>query len=138
MLMIESLKTNDNVMSKPKADRGRWAEGLGLKDLTKEKADVVFHAGCRYSFDEEMWMHEGLIPHLKRLTNAVHKEGGIAILVGNLAPKGSVVKAVAVSPKMLKHTGPAKIYDSEKQAEEAMNSQVIDLGNVGMFRERIL
>jgi Fe-S oxidoreductase len=42
-------------MSKPKAERGRWAEGLGVKDITKEKAEVVYHAGCRYSFDEELW-----------------------------------------------------------------------------------
>ena len=34
-----------------RADRADWAEGLGLKDLTKEKAEVIFHAGCRYSFD---------------------------------------------------------------------------------------
>ncbi len=39
---------------------------------------------------------------------------------GNLAPKGAVVKTVAVSPKMLKHSGPARVFDSEKEAVAAM------------------
>jgi len=53
--MIDSLKKNDNVLDKPKAERGAWAEGLGLKDITKEKADVVYHAGDMLSFDPEIW-----------------------------------------------------------------------------------
>ena len=54
-IVIESLRKDDNVMSKPKAERGKWAEGLDVKDITKEKADILFHAGCQYSFDEELW-----------------------------------------------------------------------------------
>jgi Fe-S oxidoreductase len=53
--VMESLRKEDNMMMKPKADRGRWAEGLKVKDLTKEKAEVVFHAGCQLSFDEGLW-----------------------------------------------------------------------------------
>jgi dihydroxy-acid dehydratase len=53
------------------------------------------------------------------LANPVHKEGGIAILTGNLAPKGSVIKTAGVSPKMQKHKGPAKVYDSEKPPSSA-------------------
>ena len=71
---------------------------------------------------------------IRPLTNPVHKEGGIAILKGNLAPKGAVVKAVAVSPKMLKHSGPAKVYDSEKEAEEAMKRHEIKAGDVVVIR----
>jgi dihydroxy-acid dehydratase len=71
---------------------------------------------------------------IRPLTNPVHKEGGIAILKGNLAPKGSVVKAVAVSPKMLKHSGPAKVYDSEKQAVEAMRNLQVQAGDVVVIR----
>jgi Fe-S oxidoreductase len=55
MHIFESLKNNDNTLDKPKADRGKWAEGLSVKDITKEKAEVIYHAGCRYSFDEELW-----------------------------------------------------------------------------------
>lgn len=53
--MIESLKKDDNTMERPKADRGKWAEGLDVKDITQEKAEVVYHAGCRYSYDKELW-----------------------------------------------------------------------------------
>ena len=54
-VVIEGLKQEDNMMQSAKANRGKWAEGLAVKDLTKEKAEVAFHAGCRYSFDEGLW-----------------------------------------------------------------------------------
>ncbi len=71
---------------------------------------------------------------IRPLTNPVHKEGGIVILKGNVAPKGAVVKAVAVSPKMMKHTGPAKVYDSEREAEEAMKRHEVKAGDVVVIR----
>jgi dihydroxy-acid dehydratase len=71
---------------------------------------------------------------IRPLTNPVHKEGGIAILKGNLAPKGAVVKAVAVSPKMLRHRGPAKVYDSEKEAIAAMKRLEVKAGDVVVIR----
>jgi Fe-S oxidoreductase len=54
MIVIEGLRKEDNMMQSLKADRGKWAEGLDVKILTHERAEVVFHAGCRYSFDEEL------------------------------------------------------------------------------------
>jgi Fe-S oxidoreductase len=54
MVIIEGLRKEDNMMMKPKSDRSKWAEGLSVKDLTKEKAEVVFHTGCRYSYDEDL------------------------------------------------------------------------------------
>jgi len=54
MVIIESLRKEDNMMMKPKAERSKWAEGLSVKDLTKEKAQVVFHTGCRFSYDEDL------------------------------------------------------------------------------------
>ena len=68
------------------------------------------------------------------LTNPVHKGGGIAILSGNLAPKGAVVKTIAVSPKMLKHTGPARVFDSENASVEAMKKREIQPGDVIVIR----
>ena len=55
MFSIEHLRKEDNMMTQPKADRGKWAEGLDIKDITSEPADVVFHAGCRLCYDEELW-----------------------------------------------------------------------------------
>lgn len=55
MPVIDSLRKEDTmVVGKVKADRGNWAKGLEVKDLTKERASVVFHAGCNYSYDEEL------------------------------------------------------------------------------------
>jgi len=68
------------------------------------------------------------------LANPVHAGGGIAILTGNLAPKGAVVKTVAVSPKMLKHTGPARVFDSENEAVAAMIDRKIEPGDVLVIR----
>jgi Fe-S oxidoreductase len=53
--VIEGLRKEDNMPGKPRAQRGKWAEGLAVKDLTKEKAKVLYHAGCQYSYDEELW-----------------------------------------------------------------------------------
>jgi len=71
---------------------------------------------------------------IRPLSNPIHKEGGIAILRGNVAPKGAVVKAVAVSPKMLRHIGPAKVYESETEAIAAMKRKEIKAGDVVVIR----
>jgi dihydroxy-acid dehydratase len=71
---------------------------------------------------------------IRPLANPVHAGGGIAILTGNLAPKGAVVKTVAVSPKMLKHTGPAKVFDSEIESVTAMTEKLIQPGDVVVIR----
>ncbi|MDR0797142.1 MAG: dihydroxy-acid dehydratase [Nitrososphaerota archaeon] len=68
------------------------------------------------------------------LSDPVHVEGGIAILIGNLAPKGAVIKTAGVSPKMLKHTGPVKVYDSEKEAIVAIRGKQICSGDVVVIR----
>jgi len=54
-MLLDSMRKEDNVMMQPKADRGRWAEGLDVKDLSRgEHADVVYHAGCLYCYDPEL------------------------------------------------------------------------------------
>jgi Fe-S oxidoreductase len=54
MMMIENLRKNDNPLGEPKTKRGDWADSLGLKNINSEKADVVFHAGCRFSYDPDL------------------------------------------------------------------------------------
>ena len=61
-------------------------------------------------------------------------EGGIAILWGNLAPEGAVVKASAVAPEMLHHEGPARVFESEEEAYEAILSRKIKEGDVVVIR----
>ncbi|NJD76602.1 MAG: dihydroxy-acid dehydratase [Candidatus Methanoperedens sp.] len=64
----------------------------------------------------------------------VHPEGGIAVLMGSLAPLGSVVKQSAVNQKMLKHSGPARIFDSEELAMKAIMETKIKPGDCIVIR----
>lgn len=60
--------------------------------------------------------------------------GGLAILRGNLAPDGAVVKRAAVAPEMMKHSGPAKVFDGEEAASEAIMGGQIKPGDVVVIR----
>ena len=60
--------------------------------------------------------------------------GGIAVLRGNLAPEGSVVKRSAVLPEMLVHTGPARVFECEEEAQAAINAGKIQAGDVVVIR----
>ncbi|MGI6468111.1 MAG: dihydroxy-acid dehydratase [Syntrophomonadaceae bacterium] len=60
--------------------------------------------------------------------------GGLAILFGNLAPEGAVVKKSAVADEMMQHTGPARVFDSEEEAVEAILKQRIRPGDVIVIR----
>lgn len=62
------------------------------------------------------------------------KTGGIAILKGNLAPDSAVVKRSAVAPEMLKHEGPARVFDCEEDAIEAIKGGKIQAGDVVVIR----
>lgn len=66
--------------------------------------------------------------------NAYSVEGGIAILHGNLAPLGAVVKQSAVAPEMKVHSGPARVYNSEEDAYEAILGNQIKAGDVIVIR----
>ncbi len=66
--------------------------------------------------------------------NPVHETGGIAVLKGNLALDGSVVKAGAVDPEMLVHSGPAKVYNNEEDAVDAIMAGKIVKGDVVIIR----
>jgi dihydroxy-acid dehydratase len=68
------------------------------------------------------------------ISEAYAKEGSIAVLYGNLAPNGSVVKQSAVVPKMRVHAGPARCFESEEQAAAAIYDQKIQHGDVIVIR----
>lgn len=66
--------------------------------------------------------------------NPYHKQGGIAVLKGNMAPAGSVVKQAAVDPKMMKFSGRARVFDSESDAKDAIVSGSIVPGDAVVIR----
>ena len=71
---------------------------------------------------------------IRPVDNPYSETGGIAVLKGNLAPEGSVVKRSAVLPEMLVHEGPAKVFDSEEEAQTAINGGKIIAGDVVVIR----
>ena len=71
---------------------------------------------------------------IRPVENPYSETGGIAVLKGNLAPEGSVVKRSAVLPEMLVHEGPAKVFDSEEEAQAAINGGKIIAGDVVVIR----
>jgi len=71
---------------------------------------------------------------IRPLENPYHTQGGIAILYGNLAPQGAVVKQSAVAPEMLQHTGRARVYESENAAATAILRREIEPGDVVVVR----
>jgi dihydroxy-acid dehydratase len=99
----------------PKLKSARTIEGTDILDIAKNAAvkddDVV-----------------------REPANAYHDEGGIAVLWGNLAEEGSVVKQSAVVPSMRKFEGPAKVYDTEKSAADAMLAGKVKAGDAVVIR----
>ena len=67
---IENLRGENNMMSVPATGRGGWADGLGLKDISKERCDALFFAGCRCGFDES-------VKKVARAAAGVLKAGGL-------------------------------------------------------------
>lgn len=98
-------KLNDNIT----------VSGLTIKQIAEngfvEDTDVIRNAETAYS-----------------------KQGGLAILRGSLAPDGSVVKQGAVNEKMMKYTGPAKVYDSEEIAMRAILDDEVKSGDIVVIR----
>lgn len=78
----------------------------------------------------EVLDHEVIRP----LSNPFLPNGGIAVLKGNLAPDGCVVKQAAVAPEMMRHSGPARVFDSEEDALSAIYDGRINAGDVVVIR----
>jgi dihydroxy-acid dehydratase len=71
---------------------------------------------------------------IRSIKDPYHQEGGLAVLYGNLAPAGCVVKQSAVSKEMLTHEGPARVFDSEEEATDAIMNSKINPGEVLVIR----
>jgi dihydroxy-acid dehydratase len=71
---------------------------------------------------------------LRPIENPFSDNGGIAVLFGNLAPDGTVVKRSACAPELMHHTGPARVFDDESEAMDAVQNQKIRAGDVVVIR----
>ena len=99
----------------PKLKEAKTVEGKSIQDIAR-KAKVK---------DEEV---------VRDLQHAYHEEGGIAILWGNLAEEGCVVKQSAVVPALRKFEGPAKVFDTEKAATDAILAGKVKAGDAVIVR----
>ncbi|WP_457631916.1 dihydroxy-acid dehydratase [Oceanithermus desulfurans] len=71
---------------------------------------------------------------IRRLENPYDAQGGLRILFGSLAPEGAVVKTAGVVPEMMRHEGPARVFDSEEEAQAAIDAGRIRPGDVVVVR----
>lgn len=107
-----------------------------MKELTKRNllhTDLITATGS--TVEENL---KGVVNRnteiIRPVENPYSENGGIAVLKGNLAVDGCVVKQSAVSPKMMEHEGPARVFDSEDEAIEAIYAKKINPGDVVVIR----
>ena len=100
-------------------------KGLDTRVLTAAGSTLAETLKGRTILDPEV---------IRPVTHPYHAEGGIAVLFGNLAPEGAVVKQSAVAPEMMKHQGPARVFDSEPAAQKAILGKKIRKGDVVVIR----
>jgi dihydroxy-acid dehydratase len=107
-----------------------------MKELTKKNLlDLSVMTVTGKTMGENL---EGVVNRdpsiIRPIENPYSQNGGIAVLKGNLAPDGCVVKQSAVAPEMMKHEGPARVFDSEEEAIEAIYRGKIVAGDVVVIR----
>ena len=113
-------------------------EAGGVPALMKElesllNFDVLTVTG--HTIRENLAKSQVLRPEVIRpISNPIASEGGIAVLYGNLAPNGAVVKRSAVNPKMLVHSGKAKVFESEEEVRDLLTSKQVEPGDVLVIR----
>jgi dihydroxy-acid dehydratase len=103
----------------------RLGSMLDLDCITVTGRNVGENVAGVEVFDEEV---------IRSVEAPVHPYGGIAVLEGSLAPEGAVIKQVAVDESLWKFEGPAKVFDSEEEATQAVFSQGIEAGDVVVIR----
>ena len=115
-------------------------EAGGVYAVMKELADIgLLHTDCMTvtgkTVGENIQFAVNKNPEVIRpVDNPYTKTGGLAVLTGNIAPLGSVVKRSAVVPEMLVHEGPARVFESEEDAIEAIKGGKIVEGDVVVIR----
>ena len=99
------------------APGGKFNLTLGSQDTRYSEFDLDRETGC-----------------IRRIENAYSNDGGLGVLYGNIAQKGSIVKTAGVSEKVLQFEGPAKVYDSQDEACDAILESRVKAGDVVVIR----
>ena len=99
------------------APGGKFNLTMGSQDKRYEEFDLDRETGC-----------------IRGIEHAYSNDGGLAVLTGNIALKGSIVKTAGVSEKVMKFEGPAKVYDSQDDACDAILENKVKAGDVVVIR----
>lgn len=100
---------------------------LSKNDLLHLECLTVTGKTLKETIDSVKYVNHDVI---RPIQNPYHKDGGIAVLKGNIAPQGAVVKQIAVADEMLIHKGPAKVFKKEEEAIKAIFEGKIQEGDV--------
>ena len=112
-----------------------WAGGMPAvqKRLRDRLRDGLTVSGRSvHELCTEAQVHDDEV--LRSVDRPIHSEGGIAVLTGNLAPDGSVIKQIAITAECRKMSGPARVFDSEEAAMDAITAGRIKAGDVVVIR----
>jgi dihydroxy-acid dehydratase len=102
-----------------------------IKSLLNTELKTVSGKSIGQIIDQAQVVDKDVVRSVK---TAYSNKGGTAVLFGNLAPEGAVVKRAAVAPEMMVHTGPAKVFNSEEEATRAIMANEIKAGDVVVIR----
>jgi dihydroxy-acid dehydratase len=115
--LINNEPCNRNEELYSAAPGGKFNLTLGSQDTRYEEFDLDRETGC-----------------IRNIENAYSSDGGLGILYGNIALKGSIVKTAGVSEKVMQFEGPAKVYDSQDDACDAILEGKVEAGDVVVIR----
>lgn len=106
----------------------------GIPAVMKELGDIINHDVLTVTLKKVVENLQTSVVHNREVihpfNDPAQPEGGIAVMFGNLAPQGAVVKRSAVPENLFEFTGPAKVYNSEEEATEAVEKGVVRKGDV--------
>jgi dihydroxy-acid dehydratase len=101
-----------------------------LRSLVKDSTNVS-GLSVKEIIDGVRYVNNEII---RKIDNPYRTEGGIAVLYGNLAPKGAIIKSSGVGPSMMKFTGNARVFDSEEDSMKSISSGEIKPGDIVVIR----
>lgn len=104
---------------------------LSKNNLLNESLPTVTGQNIKENLAKREVLDENVI---RDFDTAYHQTGGLAVLKGNIAPEGAVVKQAAVAEEMLVHEGPARVFNSEEEAVEAIHNGEIKSGDVVVIK----
>lgn len=114
-----------------------FAEAGGVRAVYKElspiiKSEVLTVTGKLGDSLQQIQVRRRDV--IKSMDEPFSKEGGLAVLKGNLAPEGAIVKQGSMDPKMFKHSGPAKVFNSEEELRDFLFDKKVQPGDVLVIR----